>query len=107
MRFGARVTILFLSALFLISNRTWADDNKPKDKDATTPSASASDPNEKKPVDTTNANPSSDSASSTIQPAPLPASAASNSTPPDDQPHKWVPMPALDGTPGLFTLGTG
>src|ERR1700733_431844 len=107
MRFGARVTILFLSALFLISNRTWADDNKPKDKDATTPSASASDPNAKKPVDTTNAGTSSDAGSPTVQPAPLAPSSASNNTPSDDQPHKWVPMPALDGTPGLFTLGTG
>ncbi len=43
----------------------------------------------------------------TAQPAPLTPSAASNSAPPDDQPNKWVPMPALDGTPGLFTLGTG
>src|ERR1700728_3180196 len=107
MRFGARVTILFLSALFLISNRTWSDDNKPKDKDATTPSASASDPNAKKPVDTTNAGTSSDAGSPTVQPAPLAPSSASNNTPSDDQPHKWVPMPALDGTPGLFTLGTG
>jgi outer membrane protein OmpA-like peptidoglycan-associated protein len=107
MTFRARVTILFLSALFLISNRTLADDNKPKDKDASTPSASASDPNAKKPVNATNASTSSDAGSATAQPAPLTPSAVSNSAPPEDQPHKWVPMPALDGTPGLFTLGTG
>jgi len=107
MTFRARATILFLSALFLISNRTLADDNKPKDKDATTPSASSSDPNAKKSVDTTNGSTSSDAGSATAQPVPLAPSAASHSAPPEDQPHKWVPMPALDGTPGLFTLGTG
>jgi outer membrane protein OmpA-like peptidoglycan-associated protein len=107
MTFKARATILFLSALFLISNRTLADDNKPKDKDATTPSASSNDPNAKKSIDTTNASTSSDAGSATAQPAPLAPSAASNSAPGEDQPHKWVPMPALDGTPGLFTLGTG
>jgi outer membrane protein OmpA-like peptidoglycan-associated protein len=107
MTFKARATILFLSALFLISNRTLADDNKPKDKDATTPSASSNDPNAKKSIDTTNASTSSDEGSATAQPAPLAPSAASNSAPGEDQPHKWVPMPALDGTPGLFTLGTG
>jgi outer membrane protein OmpA-like peptidoglycan-associated protein len=107
MTFRARATILFLSALFLISNRTLADDNKPKDKDATTPSASSSDPNAKKSVNITNASTSSDVGSATAQSAPLAPSAASNSAPPEDQPHKWVPMPALDGTPGLFTLGTG
>ncbi len=107
MTFKARATILFLSALFLISNRTLADDNKPKDKDATTPSASPNDPNAKKSIDTTNASTSSDEGSATAQPAPLAPSAASNSAPGEEQPHKWVPMPALDGTPGLFTLGTG
>jgi outer membrane protein OmpA-like peptidoglycan-associated protein len=106
MRFRARATILFLSALFLISNRTLADDNKPKDKDAATPTASANDPNSKKSDDTTNASASSDPGSPAAQPAPL-APSASNNAPSDDQPHKWVPMPALDGTPGLFTLGTG
>jgi outer membrane protein OmpA-like peptidoglycan-associated protein len=107
MTFRARVTILFLLALFLISNRTMADDNKPKDKDASTPSASASDPNAKKPVNTTNASTSSGAGSAAAQPAPLTPSAVSSGAPPEDLPHKWIPMPALDGTPGLFTLGTG
>ncbi|MGB8540307.1 MAG: OmpA family protein [Candidatus Acidiferrales bacterium] len=107
MRFGARFTILFLSALFLISTRSLADDNKPKDKDAATPSAPASDPNVKKSAETTNASTSSDAGSPTAQPVPLAPSSASNNASSDDQPHKWVPMPALDGTPGLFTLGTG
>jgi len=106
MRFRARATILFLSALFLISNRTLADDNKPKkDKDAATSSASANDPNAKTSADTPNASTPSDAGSPAAQ--PLAPSAASSSVPPEDQPHKWVPMPALDGTPGLFTLGTG
>lgn len=106
MRFAARATILFLSALFLISTGIFADDHKPTDKDAT-PSASMNDPNGKKTASTTDANPSSDAVKSKLQPAPLSAQGASHSAPPDEQPHKWVPMPALDGTPGLFTLGTG
>src|SRR6202044_1353613 len=48
-----------------------------------------------------------DAGSATAQPASLASSAAPTGAPPEDQPHKWVPMPALDGTPGLFTLGTG
>src|SRR3984893_7223372 len=106
MRFAARATILFLSALFLISTGIFADDHKPTDKDAT-PSASMNDPNGKKTATTTDANASSDAAKSKLQPAPPSAKGASNSAPLDEQPHKWVPMPALDGTPGLFTLGTG
>ena len=108
MRFRARATILFLSALFLISNRSSADDNKPnKDKDAIASSASANDTNVKTSADSTNPGTSSDAGSPAAQPAPLAPSAASNSASPEDQPHKWVPMPALDGTPGLFILGTG
>src|SRR3984893_7840300 len=106
MRFAARATILFLSALFLISTGIFADDHKPTDKDAT-PSASMNDPNGKKTATTTDANASSDAAKSKLQPAPPSAKGASNSAPLDEQHHKWVPMPALDGTPGLFTLGTG
>jgi outer membrane protein OmpA-like peptidoglycan-associated protein len=106
MTFRARVTILFLSALFLTSNRTLADDNKPKEKDSTTAASSASDPNAKTSANTANTSAPSD-AGSPARPTPLAPSAASTSAPPEDQPHKWVPMPALDGTPGLFTLGTG
>jgi outer membrane protein OmpA-like peptidoglycan-associated protein len=108
MRFRARATLLFLSALFLISHRTLADDSKPKkDKDATTSPASANDPNAKPSPDATNGSTSSGAGSPAAQPAPLAPSAASSSAPPVDQPQKWVPMPALDGTPGLFTMGTG
>jgi outer membrane protein OmpA-like peptidoglycan-associated protein len=108
MRFRARAIILSLSALFLISNGILADDNKPKkDKDATTSSASANDPNASPLGATTNSSTPSDAARPTAQPAPLAPSAASSSAPLEDQPHKWVPMPALDGTPGLFTVGTG
>jgi len=108
MRVRARATILFLSALFLISHRTLADENKPKkDKDATASSASANDPNTKPSADTMSASTPSDAGSATAQPASLASSAAPTGAPPEDQPHKWVPMPALDGTPGLFTLGTG
>ena len=108
MRVRARATILFLSALFLISHRTLADENKPKkDKDATASSASANDPNTKPSADTMSASTPSDAGSATAQPASLASSAAPTGAPPEDQPHKWVPTPALDGTPGLFTLGTG
>jgi outer membrane protein OmpA-like peptidoglycan-associated protein len=108
MRVRARATTLFLSALFLVSHRTLADENKSKkDKDATTSSASANDPNAKASADTMSASTPSDAGSAAAQPASLAPSAASTDALPEDQPHKWVPMPALDGTPGLFTLGTG
>jgi outer membrane protein OmpA-like peptidoglycan-associated protein len=103
MRFGAPAAIIFLSALLLVSTPTFADDNKSKDKDAATAAQSPNGPNAKKAAAVTDVNASAEAPTS---PAPTTADAASNS-PATEQHHKWIPMPALDGTPGLFTLGTG
>jgi len=103
MRFGAPAAIIFLSALFFVSTPTFADDNKSKDKDAATAAQSPNGPNAKNSAAVTDVNASADARSS---PAPTIADATSHS-PATEQHHKWIPMPALDGTPGLFTLGTG
>ncbi len=106
MRFKAGAAILSFSALFLISTPSLADDHKSKDKDAGTAASSTNDPNAKKSVTS-----SDSSASSTAETAaPLPTLASAKSASDDtatEERHKWTPMPALDGTPGLFTLGTG
>src|ERR1700679_3723958 len=104
MRFGTPAAIIFLSALFLVSTSTFADDtkSKDKDKDAAAAAESPSDPNAKKSAAITDANASTGAPTSPAPPAP----AASDSQATEEH-HKWVPMPALDGTPGLFTLGTG
>src|SRR5580698_9633653 len=101
MRFGSAAAIIFLSALFLVSTSAFADDtkSKDKDKDAAAAAESPNDPNAKKSAVVTDA-------TSPAGPTATPAPAASDSQATEEH-HKWVPMPALDGTPGLFTLGTG
>src|ERR1700684_3123154 len=107
MKLGARAAILSLSALLLISTASFADDDKPKDKNGATPASSASDPNSKKDAASTDAKAAPDAGATLAAATPLPV--ASNASADDEVPQqrKWVPMPALDGTPGLFTLGTG
>jgi outer membrane protein OmpA-like peptidoglycan-associated protein len=107
MKFRARAAILFLTVLIFVSTPSFADDNKPKDKNVATTASSAGDPNAKKDAASTDTKAAPDSGTSPAQPAP--PSAASNASNDEEatQQHKWAPMPALDGTPGLFTLGTG
>jgi len=95
MEFPARGAILFLSVSVLVSP-SFADDKKPTDKTGDT-SVSSTKTTPKSATTTTNAQP---------DPKPLANSSATNDAG-SEQPHKWDPMPALDGTPGLFTLGTG
>lgn len=107
MKLGARAAVLFLSALFLLSTPSFADDTKPKDKDGATPVSSASDPNSKKDGTPADPKPATYSpAAPVVSAPPSVAPGASNDEEASPQ-RKWVPMPALDGTPGLFTLGTG
>ncbi len=106
MKLGARAAILSLSALLLISTASFADDDKPKDKNAATPASSASDPNSKKDAASTDAKAAPDAGATPAVVAP-PSVAPGASNDEDAPQRKWVPMPALDGTPGLFTLGTG
>src|ERR1700733_10538065 len=107
MKFGVRALVLFFTVLFFVTAPTFADDDKPKDKNAATAAAPAGDANAKKDVPPTDATTAADPGATPAVAAP--ASAVSNAS--DDegatQQHKWTPMPALDGTPGLFTLGTG
>src|SRR6202046_891700 len=107
MRFGVRGVVLFFIVLFFVTTPTFADDDKPKDKNPATAAAPASDPNAKKDVPPPDATAAADPGAASAMAAP--PTAASNAS--DDegttQQRTWTPMPALDGTPGLFTLGTG
>jgi outer membrane protein OmpA-like peptidoglycan-associated protein len=107
MKFGARAAILFLTVLIFVSRPSFADDDKPKDKNVAATASSTSDPNAKKDVPSTEAKAATAPGASLAVPAP--PSVASNASNDEDatQQRKWAPMPALDGTPGLFTLGTG
>ena len=107
MKFGARAAILLLTVLILVSTPAFADDDKPKDKNAATTVSSAGDANAKKDAVPADANVAPTSGATPAVAAP--PSAAANASDDEDatQQHKWTPMPALDGTPGLFTLGTG
>src|ERR1700689_607242 len=107
MKLGARAAILSLSALLLISTASFADDDKPKDKNGATPASSASDPNSKKDAASTDAKAAPDAGTTPAAAAPLPVASDASADDEVPQQRKWVPMPALDGTPGLFTLGTG
>src|ERR1700734_3425783 len=109
MKFGARAAVLFLLVLFLISKPILADDTKPKDKNVT-PASSAGEPDAKKKVPSTDAKAAPDAVTTpAVTAPPSTAPSAPDAAGDDDasQQRKWVPMPALDGTPGLFTLGTG
>lgn len=110
MKFGARAAILFVTVVIFIPTPSFADDDKAKDKNSTTAVSSAGDPNAKKEVVSADAKVAPDAGATPAVPAP-PSAVANASSGSDDegtgQQHKWAPMPALDGTPGLFTLGTG
>ena len=99
MRFATRVSVGLFLALFLISSG-FADDkkNQPKDPDGATTVVAASD--SKSPSVTPAAKPAQPA-----KPAPKPAPASGGSD--AESVPKWLPMPALDGNPGLFTLETG
>jgi outer membrane protein OmpA-like peptidoglycan-associated protein len=106
MTFRAVAAILSLSAFLLIPTPSLADDNKGKDKDAAAAASDTNDPNAKKPGTSSDASTSSNAGTAAPLPAPPSATSASDDTATEER-HKWTPMPALDGTPGLFTLGTG
>jgi outer membrane protein OmpA-like peptidoglycan-associated protein len=110
MRFTGRAAFFLFLALFLICG-CFADDKKTDGKDDSASAASAKDSSVQPPA-TTAADapavaPSSDGAAG--QPAPPAAVPRGNSSSGDvgEGTIKWDPMPALDGSPGLFTLETG
>ena len=107
MRILRDMGLTFFLALFLISS-CFADDAKSagKDKKDQPAADSSSTPGSKSDAATAAASPA------TPDPAAKPAKPAAppqRSRPEDssEQVPKYVPMPALDGNPGLFTLETG
>ncbi len=107
MRILRDMGLTFFLALFLIST-CFADDAKSagKDKKDQPAADSSSTPGSKSDAATAAASPA------TPDPAAKPAKPAAppqRSRPEDssEQVPKYVPMPALDGNPGLFTLETG
>jgi outer membrane protein OmpA-like peptidoglycan-associated protein len=111
MRIARGMGVTFFLALFLISS-SFADDaakNKgtndgKKDQPAATEGSVT--PGSKSDTTITSAPPvATASPAKPAKPAPKPQRSSTN----DDSEHvpKYVPMPALDGNPGLFTLETG
>ena len=107
MRFSARGAILLLSVLMLAAI-VLADDKKPTDKTGDA-SASSAGNTAAKPATASTESPSAEkTAASSAQPGPAPVANPADVDDTGSEPaRKWDPMPALDGTPGLFTLGTG
>ncbi len=107
MRILRDMGLTFFLALFLIST-CFADDakNPGTDKKDHPAADSSSTPGPKPDAATAAASPATpDPAAKPAKPAPPPQ----RSRPEDssEQVPKYVPMPALDGNPGLFTLETG
>lgn len=97
MRILMRLALVFSLALFLIP-RSFADDKDKKDQPKTpdTVAAAPATPDALAPAE---------KPAPPAKPAPAPQRASKG----DDSENvpKWIPMPALDGNPGLFTLETG
>jgi outer membrane protein OmpA-like peptidoglycan-associated protein len=101
MRVLIRLTLVFFLGLFLTA-RSFADDKDKKDQ-STGPAASTAVGVAHDGAGSTPTLPRNTSA-----PA-KPAAKTQSSSSGDDSENvpKWIPMPALDGNPGLFTLETG
>ncbi|MGA8024115.1 MAG: hypothetical protein WCC18_03245 [Candidatus Acidiferrales bacterium] len=122
MRGIERLAILCAAALFLAAPG-FADDKNPRssDKSATPAANTSATDSSAKPTDDSTAQPSASSASSAVEPepaaAPLAAAASPATAVPVPPPQgsdetdysepRFIPMPAVDGNPGLFTLETG
>jgi outer membrane protein OmpA-like peptidoglycan-associated protein len=101
MKLFMRTGLVVFLMLFLISS-AFADDkkNQPKELDAKATATTSAATDGTTPATTPATQPAP-----AAKPAPKPASSSRSD---DSQPTaKWVPMPALDGNPGLFTLETG
>jgi outer membrane protein OmpA-like peptidoglycan-associated protein len=107
MRISMRLALLFFLALFLIPRAFAGDDGKDNDKKDQPKNSDAA----------ATAPAATDAAAPAARPAPAatpatpakPAAKAQRAPTGDDSGNvpKWIPMPALDGNPGLFTLETG
>jgi outer membrane protein OmpA-like peptidoglycan-associated protein len=109
MRFSWRAAMMLILALFLVS-ASFADEKK-TDKKSDDSSASTSDGSAVQPAKDAPA-PTSQGASGGVTPASKPpaksdAAMARDAGDEASESPKWVPMPAWNGNPGLFTLETG
>ena len=107
MRILRDMGLTFFLALFLISS-SFADDAKKAGADKKDQPAADSSSTPGSKSDATDAPASPAPAKPAAKPA-KPAPPPQRSRPEDssEQVPKYVPMPALDGNPGLFTLETG
>src|ERR1700741_949748 len=110
MRIARGMGVIFFLALFLISS-SFADDaakNKGTNDGKNQPAATEGSVTPVSKSDTTITSAPTAATASPAKPA-KPAPTRQRSSANDDSEHvpKYVPMPALDGNPGLFTLETG
>jgi hypothetical protein len=112
MRSLERAAILS-AAIFLLALPSFADDKNPQPRNESahsSASASPSDSDSKAAAASPDSQPANASISATVTPssAAVPAPPPQSFDSPDETSEpKWLPMPAIDGNPGLFTLETG
>ena len=112
MRSLERAAILS-AAIFLLALPSFADDKNPQPRNESANSSASVSPSDSD-WKAAAASPDSQPADASISATVTPSSAAVPAPPPQsfDSPDetsepKWLPMPAIDGNPGLFTLETG
>jgi len=112
MRSLERAAILS-AAIFLLALPSFADDKNPQPRNESAHSSASAPPSDSDSKAAA-ASPDSQPANASISATVTPSSAAVPAPPPQsfDSPDetsepKWLPMPAIDGNPGLFTLETG
>jgi hypothetical protein len=112
MRSLERAAILS-AVIFLLALPSLADDKNPQPRNESansSASASPSDSDSKAAAAPPDSQPANASLSATVTPssAAVPAPPPQSFDSPDETSEpKWLPMPAIDGNPGLFTLETG
>jgi hypothetical protein len=112
MRSLERAAILS-AAIFLLALPSFADDKNPQPRNESansSASASPSDSDWKAAAASPDSQPANASKSAIVTPssAAVPAPPPQSFDSPDETSEpKWLPMPAIDGNPGLFTLETG
>lgn len=110
MRVLRGTALAFFLALFLIRSSSFAGDNHKKNDAKNAKKDQPAGVDSSATVPATNADGSSTAAPAAEPPKPAkPAPRQAPSAARDDPEHvpKYIPMPALDGNPGLFTLETG
>jgi hypothetical protein len=105
--------VILSAAIFLLALPSFADGKNPQPRNESansSASASPSDSHSKAAAASPDSQPADASISATVTPssAAVPAPPPQSFDSPDETSEpKWLPMPAIDGNPGLFTLETG